>query len=71
MGNEEQGQLQFLGRAAGCDGKNCPTIYQKDEETYVVQGYDAEGLFTEELPSGERAVTIPAELIERIFSTRA
>lgn len=71
MSDKEAGKLQFLGIAAGCDGKSCPTVYRKDEETYVVQGYDAAGLFTEELPSGELAVSVPAELLERIFGAQA
>jgi hypothetical protein len=44
-----------------------PHDLSQDTETYVVQGYDASGLFTEELPDGELAVSIPAQLIEDLF----
>ncbi|WP_456505237.1 hypothetical protein [Arthrobacter sp. UYCu723] len=46
-----------------CSGKNCPTIYRKDEDTIIVQGYVAEDLFGEPLPEGEQAVAIPVSLL--------
>ncbi|WP_156372244.1 hypothetical protein [Arthrobacter sp. Leaf337] len=48
---------------SNCGGKNCPTIYRKDAETIIVQGYIAEGLFGEPLPDGEQAVAIPVSLL--------
>lgn len=47
----------------GCEGKNCPTIYMKDDETLVIQGYVADNLFSTDLPDGEQAVEIPLSLI--------
>lgn len=46
-----------------CASKNCPTVYQKDDETLVIQGYIADNLFTEALPDGEQAVEIPMSLL--------
>lgn len=48
---------------ASCAGKKCPTVYMKDDETLVVQGYVADNLFVEGLPDGEQAVEIPMSLI--------
>lgn len=50
--------------SSNCSGKNCPTIYRKDDDTIVVQGYVADNLFATELPAGERAVAIPVSLLK-------
>lgn len=49
-----------------CAGKNCPTIYRKDDDTIIVQGYKADNLFLTELPDGEQAVAIPVELLKNL-----
>lgn len=58
--------MEVVAHTAPCSGRNCPTIYRKDDDTYVVQGYEADALFSEPLPDGERAVSIPAALIEQL-----
>ncbi len=55
-------QLTFITKI--CGGGGCPTVYQTDRNTYVVQGYtvtaETAGL---DLPAGEQLVEIPAELL--------
>ena len=53
-----------------CEGKNCPTIYQKDDDTLVIQGYIADNLFTEALPDGEQAVEIPLSLLRELMEAK-
>lgn len=53
-------------RTMSCEGKNCPTVYQKDDETLVIQGYIADNLFRDGLPEGEQAVAIPISLLREL-----
>lgn len=55
--------LEVLAASAGCSGKSCPTIYRKDEDTLIVQGYSSDNLFSTDLPDGESAVAIPIALL--------
>jgi hypothetical protein len=48
---------------SNCAGRDCPTIYRKDEDTVVIQGYKADDLFLTDLPEGEQAVMIPVSLL--------
>lgn len=50
----------------GCSGSNCPTVYLKDDETVVVQGFAADSLFSSGLPEGEHAVSIPLSLLREV-----
>ncbi|NMO57811.1 hypothetical protein HH310_42445 [Actinoplanes sp. TBRC 11911] len=47
-----------------CASSGCPTIYKKDQETLIVQGYalraDQAGL---DVPEGEFLVEIPIDLL--------
>ena len=46
-----------------CQGGTCPTLYETDRGTLVVQGAivtDAEGV---NVPAGETLVEVPAELL--------
>jgi hypothetical protein len=46
-----------------CQGGTCPTLYETDRGTLVVQGAivtDAEGV---DVPDGETLVEVPAELL--------
>lgn len=56
--------------ASDCDdGRTCPTFYETDRGTYVVQGWDVtdpHALNDLRLPPGESAVEIPASLVEVI-----
>jgi hypothetical protein len=58
--------LEVLATTSDCNGRNCPTIYRRDDDTLVVQGYEADSLFSEPLPDGERAVLIPASLLDQL-----
>lgn len=60
--------MQVLATTINCAGKNCPTVYLKDEETIVVQGFIADHLFSEALPDGEQAVAIPRSLLAGLES---
>lgn len=59
-----------LSRIAGqCpDGNTCPTVYETDRGTVVVQGYrlGAEELAKIALPDGEAAVEIPVALLAEV-----
>jgi hypothetical protein len=59
-----------LTRIAGScpSGRTCPTIYETDRGTVVVQGYvlGADDLAHVTLPEGESAVEIPASLLQEV-----
>lgn len=56
-------ELKML--ADACGGGTCPTLYETDRGTVVVQGYvlDSDTLSKLGLPEGEAAVEIPRELL--------
>jgi hypothetical protein len=57
-------RLQKIG---GCDDGTCPTLFETDRGTYVVQGSivsDPEALAAMNLPAHETAVEVPAALLE-------
>jgi len=66
--NEPQGDardtMSLTAIASSCTTGTCPTVYQSDKGTVVVQGYDVSpesaGL---DVPLGERLVEIPADLL--------
>ncbi len=51
---------------SGCGNGPCPTVYETDNDTIVVQGFTVDpqkaGL---QLPPGENAVEIPRYILER------
>lgn len=53
------------GGSEGCAGGSCPTVYETDRGTFIVQGAQldraASGLVP--LPLGEQAVEVPADLL--------
>lgn len=53
--------------AKACHASGCPTIYQSDHGTLVIQGYavaaDRAGI---ELPEGELLVEIPIDLLTQV-----
>ncbi|MGH2690785.1 MAG: hypothetical protein ACRDKW_18540 [Actinomycetota bacterium] len=58
--------MQLVEVAGGCSGGTCPTVYETVRGTYVVQGYvvaDQEALTALDLPAGESAVEVPADLL--------
>jgi hypothetical protein len=60
-------QLRFLGKVT--EGGNSPTLYDTDEDMYVIQGWtidDQETLSQLRLPDGEAAVIIPKALMRHV-----
>jgi hypothetical protein len=50
----------------GCSGGTCPTVFETDRGTYVVQGAivtDPEALASVDLPAHETLVEVPTELL--------
>jgi hypothetical protein len=74
-GHELRSPDMKLTRLPGtCKNGTCPTVYETDRGTYVVQGYvvtDAEALTALGLPSGEAAVEIPRDLLLNLVGTPA
>jgi len=60
----EPGELKLQLLTSLCESASCPTIYQSDRGTLVVQGYvvSAERAGVE-VPAGEQLVEIPVELL--------
>lgn len=61
--------MQLTRLAGTCpDGRTCPTIFETDRGTAVVQGYQlaADDLKQIVLPDGETAVEIPIELLKEV-----
>lgn len=60
-------QLRFLGKET--EGGNSPTLYDTDEDMYVIQGWiidDQETLSQLRLPDGETAVIVPKALMRHL-----
>jgi hypothetical protein len=57
--------------ATRCGGGSCPTVYETDRGTYVVQGraVTASGAGVD-LSDGESLVEIPKELLDRLRDER-
>ncbi|GIF52672.1 hypothetical protein DFJ67_5893 [Asanoa ferruginea] len=56
--------LRLTTISASCTGGSCPTIYQSDRGTLVVQGYAVSAARAGvNLPTGELLVEIPVELL--------
>ncbi|SDH19083.1 hypothetical protein SAMN05216553_117134 [Lentzea fradiae] len=60
-------KLTLIG-GSGCGNGPCPAVYETENDTIVVQGFDVDaqrsGL---EFPPGESAVEIPRYILERVF----
>jgi len=52
-----------------CGSGSCPTLYETDRGTYVVQGYIVGSDAGVDLPDGESLVEIPAELLAEAIRT--
>jgi hypothetical protein len=56
--------------AKACASSGCPTIYESDRGTLVVQGYAISARQAGiELPDGELLVEIPIDLLTRAVNT--
>jgi hypothetical protein len=70
--HKESARMKLTRVVDGCAGGTCPTLYETDRGTYVVQGYvvsDEEALRDLGLPPGESAVEIPAALLEKFLGS--
>jgi hypothetical protein len=60
-------QLRFLGKET--EGGNSPTLFDTDEDMYVIQGWtvdDPDTLAQLRLPEGETAVIVPKALMRHL-----
>lgn len=60
-------QLRFLGKET--EGGNSPTLFDTDEDMYVIQGWtvdDPDTLAQLRLPEGEIAVIVPKALMKHL-----
>lgn len=60
-------QLRFLGKET--EGGNSPTLFDTDEDMYVIQGWTVEdpgALAQLRLPEGETAVIVPKALMRHL-----
>lgn len=60
-------KLRFLGKVT--EGGNSPTLYDTDEDVYLIQGWTVENpetLSELALPDGETAVIVPKALMEHL-----
>jgi hypothetical protein len=61
------GALKHL--ATVCGSGSCPTLYETDRGTYVVQGYVVGSDAGVQVPAGASLVEIPAELLAEAIRT--
>lgn len=60
-------KLTYLGKTALSGDTNCPSLYETDRGTYVVQGWrltDPEALAQLDLPPNETVVEIPPDVLD-------
>jgi hypothetical protein len=60
-------KLRFLGKET--EGGNSPTLYDTDQDMYLIQGWtveDPETLSQLALPDGETAVVVPKALMKHL-----
>ncbi|WP_394622286.1 hypothetical protein JNUCC0626_49355 [Lentzea sp. JNUCC 0626] len=61
-------KLRQIG-GSGCGNGPCPAVYETENGTIVVQGFNVDGpLVGLDLPPGESAVEIPRYILERVFN---
>ena len=61
-------ELRQIG-GSGCGNGPCPAVYETENGTIVVQGFDVDGVKAGlNLPPGESAVEIPRYILERAFN---
>lgn len=60
--------FEIIATERQCSGGHCPTIYKKDDQTYLIQGYCADDFFSKDhIPEGEAVVSIPAAIVKSLF----
>lgn len=53
-----------------CASSNCPTVYETDQNTYLIQGYVIKDHHME-LPDGENLIQIPKEFLDKFILSQA
>jgi hypothetical protein len=63
----------LVGGSTGCHGGPCPTVYQTDRDSFVVQGnrIDSSEITDLQVPSHESVVEIPQWLVRDLVSKLA
>jgi hypothetical protein len=67
LAKEQVMKLRFLGKVT--EGGNSPTLYDTDQDMYLIQGWtveDQETLSQLALPDGETAVVVPKALMRHL-----
>ncbi|MFE3501593.1 hypothetical protein [Kitasatospora sp. NPDC059160] len=62
--------LRWLSGSGSCKNGACPTLWRTEDGDYVAQGHvitDPVRLAQLNLPPGESAVLMPADVLERYF----
>ncbi len=55
-----------------CGNGGCPTVYEVDDDTFVIQGYEANQMFESGfVPAGENVVRIPKGLIRQLLASQS
>jgi hypothetical protein len=66
---DPKGPVALTRLATVCGSGSCPTLYETNRGTYVVQGYVVGPDAGVEVPAGESLVEIPAELLAEVART--
>jgi len=66
---DPQGTVELKHLVTVCGSGSCPTLYETNRGTYVVQGYVVGSDAGVDLPDGESLVEIPAELLAEAIRT--
>jgi hypothetical protein len=62
-------KLTFVRKTALSGESNCPSLYQTDRDTFLVQGWrvtDQETLGQLDIPPHETVVEVPADVLEGV-----
>lgn len=65
-------ELTFIRKTEKSNQTNCPSLYQTDRGTFVVQGWrvtDARALGQLDIPDHETVVEVPADVLAEIART--
>jgi hypothetical protein len=59
-------KIKIVHIGENCKGGACPTIYETDNNTFIVQGYVIDNKTKKELklPTNEDAIEVPLEFLE-------
>nr|WP_296074749.1 hypothetical protein [uncultured Actinoplanes sp.] len=66
---DPNGPVALTHLATVCGSGSCPTLYETNRGTYVVQGFVVGAQAGIDVPDGESLVEIPAELLAEAIRT--